>query len=141
MTYSDPAIQSAYQIAWMRERRNAWFAENGPCVDCSTWNNLQLDHVDAKMKVSHNVWGWSEGRRAKELIKCVVRCAPCHRLKTYVSNEYVRGADVGSAKLTDAHVREIRSRATEDRNALAIEFNVSVSTIWRVITRKTWRHI
>lgn len=62
--------QREYQRLWIKRRRDAWFAENGPCAECGSWDNLRLDHVDASQKVSHNVWSWTEVRRLVELAKC-----------------------------------------------------------------------
>ena len=64
------------------ERRAAWFAANGPCQQCGSWENLEVDHVDPTIKVSQNVWTWGEERRAAELAKCQVLCHGCHRTKT-----------------------------------------------------------
>jgi hypothetical protein len=72
----------AYDREWMKKRRDAWFAVNGPCVDCGSSENLELDHDDRSDKVSHRVWSWSEERRNVELAKCVARCRKCHRAKT-----------------------------------------------------------
>lgn len=85
MPYKDPKRQSEYQMKWGRRRREEWFAANGPCVDCGTWDNLQIDHIDPATKVSHNIWSWSAERRAAELAKCAVRCHPCHVVKTWAT--------------------------------------------------------
>lgn len=89
MPYADPARQSAYQSEWAKRRRLKWIAEHGPCVDCETWDDLQVDHVDAKTKVTHRVWFWSQMRRDAELAKCAVRCEPCHKRKTAFNRENV----------------------------------------------------
>jgi hypothetical protein len=72
----------AYDREWIKKRRDAWFAVNGPCVDCGSSENLELDHDNRSEKVSHRVWSWSEERRSIELAKCVARCRKCHRAKT-----------------------------------------------------------
>lgn len=72
----------AYDREWMRKRREDWFSANGPCVDCGSWERLEIDHVDRSTKVSHRIWSWSEKRRLEELAKCAVRCHTCHRKKT-----------------------------------------------------------
>jgi len=82
MPYKDPAQQRAYQREWMARRRAAWLAENGPCVDCGSWDDLQVDHIDPQAKVSHRVWNWADARRLAELAKCAVRCRQCHDEKT-----------------------------------------------------------
>lgn len=82
MPHKDPEQRRKYHREWSRKRRDQWFKENGPCVDCLSWNDLELDHNDRKSKVSHNVWSWSKERRETELMKCVARCVKCHRIKT-----------------------------------------------------------
>ena len=62
--------------------RKKWIKENGPCADCGSWEDPQVDHIDPSKKVSHNVWSWSEERRLKELEKCQVLCVTCHRKKS-----------------------------------------------------------
>lgn len=58
--------------------RKEWFKNHGPCVDCGSTENLELDHVDPLQKESHTVWLWEKTRREKELAKCVARCHTCH---------------------------------------------------------------
>jgi hypothetical protein len=74
--------QRAYQRQWMADRRSDWFKRNGPCIDCGSWKNLEIDHIDPSKKIDHRVWSWSEQRRVEELSKCVVRCKDCHKKKT-----------------------------------------------------------
>jgi hypothetical protein len=71
-----------WYINTMVKRREQWFVENGPCVDCGRNINLEVDHIDPSTKISHCVWSWSEKRRKEELEKCVVRCNECHKIKT-----------------------------------------------------------
>lgn len=70
-----------------RQRRIDWFKENGPCRKCSSWENLELDHIDPSTKESHLIWSWSDERRLIELAKCQPLCHKCHKLKT---TEYLR---------------------------------------------------
>ena len=70
-----------YQRKWLQARRDDWFADKS-CVDCGSTENLELDHVDPFLKISHKIWSWSKQRRTKELLKCVPRCSACHKLKT-----------------------------------------------------------
>ena len=79
-----------YQRRWLKARRDAWLKEHGPCVDCGSWENLQVDHIDPKQKVSHRVWSWSQQRRDEELSKCVVRCQSDHQKKTTAESYPVR---------------------------------------------------
>jgi hypothetical protein len=77
-----PEERRTYNREWMRKRRADWFSANGPCVDCGSWDDLELDHNSRADKVSHRIWSWSEERRYEELAKCVARCRKCHRAKT-----------------------------------------------------------
>lgn len=141
MPYSDPEQQLAYQNDWMKKRRLEWCKQNGPCVDCSTWENLTVDHEDASQKVSHRIWSWSKERRDKELAKCVVRCWPCHQEKS--KNEKARGSSHGLAVLTEEQVLDIRARVSngEKQAALAREYDLHKDTVSCIILRKTWTHI
>lgn len=82
MGYKDPELQRAYQNHWIKQRRLDWLQEHGPCIDCGTWDSLEVDHVDPMQKVTHRVWSWKSERREAELVKCVARCTACHLEKT-----------------------------------------------------------
>lgn len=82
MSYLDREMQRAYQREWMRRRRRLWFAANGPCRECGSWDRLELDHIDPEKKVHHAIWSWSLQKRSAELAKCQVLCHGCHRAKT-----------------------------------------------------------
>ena len=75
-----------YHHKWYLEvmvpRREKWFLENGPCVDCGSWENLELDHVNPDTKIHSAIWSWSDQRRSEELTKCQPRCYDCHKKKT-----------------------------------------------------------
>jgi len=75
-----------YQREWIARRRQAWIDEHGPCVDCGSWNNPEVDHVDPTKKVHNAGTLWSlaldNPKRIAELAKCVVRCHDCHMNKT-----------------------------------------------------------
>jgi hypothetical protein len=140
MPYKDAEQQREYMRLWMAKRRADWLAENGPCVDCGSAEQLEVDHVDASTKVSHRVWSWTAVRRAAELTKCVVRCLPCHGRKTTASGEHPRGELSGHALLTEVAVREIKSSCAP-RKALAAKFHVSPETIKSVRAGRSWRHV
>lgn len=82
MAYRNTDKHREYMRKWMRKRRVAWFAANGPCVECGSWERLELDHRDPRQKVTHCVWSWSEKRRLEEVAKCQVLCHDCHLKKT-----------------------------------------------------------
>lgn len=82
MPYADRERQREYRREWYAARRAAWFAANGPCAQCGSWERLELDHVDPATKVHHVIWSWSDARREAELAKCQILCVDCHDEKT-----------------------------------------------------------
>lgn len=141
MGYADPAVQRQYQRQWIADRRAAWLAEHGPCVDCGTRDNLQVDHADASTKVTHRVWSWARERREAELAKCVARCESCHVEKSIEAGEVIhRGGKNGRAKLDEAKVREIISAAGSYR-FIASTYGVSFNLVGRIKRREVWQHL
>lgn len=86
MPYKDPDKQREYQRKWLQKRRQEWLEENGPCIDCGCWDDLEVDHIDPELKDTHRIWSWTKERRDAELAKCVPRCKPCHLQKTVVEH-------------------------------------------------------
>ncbi len=84
MPYKDLATKKLKDFQRINRRRTKWFSENGPCVNCRGWENLQLDHINPAEKVSHRIWGWSDKKRIPELAKCQALCYECHKVKTKV---------------------------------------------------------
>ena len=74
----------AYQNKWLQDRRTEWLQENGPCKQCSSWENLEIDHIDPNQKEYNIATLWSRKKefREKELAKCQVLCKSCHFKKT-----------------------------------------------------------
>lgn len=76
--------------------RERWIRENGPCANCGSTNNLEIDHVDKNSKDPRlrrrrslsSIWSWSEENRATELAKCQVLCHDCHTEKSYRERGY-----------------------------------------------------
>lgn len=52
-----------------------------------------------------------------------------------------KGEQNHSSKLTEALVKEIRSRGDESLSELAMAYNVSKQTIHAIKTRRTWKHV
>jgi hypothetical protein len=138
--YKDPEHKLAWQRQRNAERRQNWLEANGPCVDCGSWECLEVDHVDASLKVSHKVWSWREERRLAELSKCVVRCHSCHLKKTRLKGEYAHGETHGNVKLTHVDVLAIRASG-ESYRKLAQRYNVDHTLIYQIKKRKIWTHI
>lgn len=110
MAYKDPAKQKAAQRRHylankervkararehsdnMRKRVRRWllaYLKSHPCMDCGETNPivLEFDHRDRADK-DFNIGEatsrrMSLGRVRAEVVKCDVRCANCHRIKTY----------------------------------------------------------
>lgn len=140
MPYLDPARQLEYQRQWMARRRADWLAANGPCVDCGTWERLQVDHVDAAIKVTHRVWSWAKVRREAELAKCEVRCHSCHVSKTTVAGEHPHGERHSQSRLTEEQVCEIRASPLPKRQ-LGRMYGVAEYTIRSIKAGRTWRYL
>lgn len=137
MPMATPEAQREYQRLWVARRRDAWFSDKS-CVDCGGDEQLELDHVDPSVKVSHSIWSWSRARRDVELAKCVVRCRSCHQVKTVAENDHLHA--VRGVKLTEAMVVEIRARLDEKRpqREIAAEFGVSQPTVSKINLGKIW---
>lgn len=56
----------AYQNKWLQDRRAQWLQENGPCKQCRSWENLEIDHIDPNQKKYNIGTLWS---RKKSLEK------------------------------------------------------------------------
>lgn len=100
MPYKDRAKQRQYQLVWAKNRRQRWLEENGPCKVCSSYNRLEIDHVNPTSKSSvlklyrtNSFWSWAEKRLAKELEKCQVLCHKCHAEKTWKAHAAPHGTD------------------------------------------------
>ena len=64
------------------------FLQGKSCADCgfSDWRVLEFDHRDPEEKsfnVANMVRAWSWKNILKEIEKCDVVCANCHRIRTY----------------------------------------------------------
>lgn len=85
------------QRKWQREHlariRAEWLEANGPCSKCGSSEQLEVDHINPELKISHNVWSWKAERRAAELAKCQVLCNTCHKKKTAADRMPSHGTD------------------------------------------------
>lgn len=119
----------------MKAARRKWFKENGPCQQCGSDQNLELDHINPEEKVCHTVWSWTPMRRALELKKCQVLCRSCHRKKTALNRERNNGAIVKKLrKISDKQVLKavlLRQMGWTTRR-IAVKFKVSHSVIGRL---------
>lgn len=63
-------------------------------------------------------------------------------LNTFIPNK--RGEESAVSKLTENDVKEIRSLYSSgnySQNDLAKKYNISQTTVWRVINRTNWQHV
>jgi hypothetical protein len=140
MPYADADRQREYMRNWMRQRRLDWLMEHGPCVDCGSGNDLEVDHVDASTKITHRVWSWARERREAELAKCVVRCEACHDRKTTASREHVSGERHPATHLTVEDVWAIRTSDDTER-VLARRYGLANSTVHRIRAGQSWKYL
>lgn len=119
--------QSEYQRLWVKRRREVWVRAHGPCAECGSWEQPEIDHVDPSTKQTSvaAVWSWSKAKRDRELAKCQVLCKPCHRRKTIASllrngghnlNGYRRGC---RCAICTTAVREKARRYRQTRGVAA----------------------
>jgi 5-methylcytosine-specific restriction endonuclease McrA len=117
----------------MKRLRAEWFAANGPCKQCASEENLELDHKNPEEKVSHSVWSWEPRRRELELKKCQVLCRNCHRVKT-AANRMVGRVVPKLRKLSDKQVLKavLWRRAGMRTRQIAAKMGVCHVTIVRL---------
>lgn len=142
MPYSDPDQQREYMRQWIAARRAAYFSGKS-CAKCGSTEKLELGHVDPTQKVDHKIWSWRVSRREAELAKCQVLCADCHTEKTVANEEHGFGVRARHAKLTEAQVKEIRTRVSsgETKRGLAREYGVDEKAIRAIINGETWKQL
>lgn len=99
-SYQKADKQRIYQNRTKRRelaRQYVWsYLENNPCVDCGETDPrlLEFDHVrgEKKAAVSQLASGrYSIKTLQDEIDKCEVRCASCHRKKTYKDRDWFTG--------------------------------------------------
>ena len=91
-----------YQRLWVARNREAYL-RGKVCAECGATTDLEVDHIDPALKLTHRVWSWSATRRAAELAKCQVLCRTHHAQKT---RQEQSGPDHGTAAAW--HVRRCR---------------------------------
>jgi 5-methylcytosine-specific restriction endonuclease McrA len=144
--------QREYQRLWILERRQDWIAANGPCNECGSWDELEVDHVDAATKSMYVSVVWSMAldnpKRVAELAKCQVLCHPCHIEKSRVAGDFKRGKLHGeqmwNTHLSDSDVEDIvrlLATGTMTHRVVGEKFGVARNVITDINRGATWKHI
>lgn len=83
------ANSNAYMNDYMKRRYHERKLEaisllGGRCFNCSSTRNLELDHIDRKLKnfSLSKLWSISKERYLEELELCQLLCYDCHKEKT-----------------------------------------------------------
>lgn len=142
VSYRDKRKQLNYQNRWTQQRRLNWIQENGPCIDCGSWLNLEVDHKTSSSKVTHRVWTWALPRRLVELEKCVVRCHDCHVVKTTIFHEW-DGIGHDRVQLAARDVLVIRFLAADGlrHKAIARIYGMDRSSVSAICRNERWKHV
>jgi protein-arginine kinase activator protein McsA len=152
------------------------YLKSHPCIDCPESDPvvLEFDHInnDKEYNISSLVaCGYSLAKIKKEIKKCKVRCANCHRRKTMNQFDWynksdpslseshkkrkllkkirknmilgIRGSDVKSSKLKEHQVIEIKLLLKSGKTATEIAhiFNMSVKSVCNIKNNKSWKHV
>jgi 5-methylcytosine-specific restriction endonuclease McrA len=99
MGYIDVEKKREYQRTWIANRKSEYLKDKS-CVECQSHDDLEIDHIDPKQKISHRIWSWTETRRLEELKKCQILCKTCHNNKTqkYREDSMIHGLSMYRSK-------------------------------------------
>ena len=133
----------AYQRKWIKDRRDVWVHENGPCQQCGSSDRLEVDHIDPTTKSMQvrSIWSRRLDVREAELAKCQVLCFDCHLAKSKLDLRLVnQGAKNPSAKLSEIEAKYILD-SNESVAVLADRFGVGKTTVYDIKRRRKWKHL
>lgn len=85
------SYQRKYQLKRYHRRRKEAIAFLGDkCSKCGSIQNLELDHIDRKLKSFSiaKIWSYTEERFWSEIKKCQVLCQKCHSDKTILERGF-----------------------------------------------------
>lgn len=110
-------VKRAMEYKPIAIKRNKEYIKNylssHPCIDCSEDNIivLEFDHVKGEKEndIATGVnRAWSIEKLQKEIEKCEVRCANCHRIVTYNRRNTMRGGEVDNLVALITQRTEVR---------------------------------
>jgi hypothetical protein len=89
----------------VQQRRQLCLSDNGPCVSCGTWDNLEIDHIDPSTKEYeiNRIWTRNQELRDYELAKCPALCNTCHIAKSTLEQKNNKPTTHGSDKYYRDH--------------------------------------
>lgn len=143
---SNPICTTAHRVAW--ELKNGAIphglcvlhsCDNPPCVNHRhLFLGTQRDNIaDARIKGRLSTGARHGLRKHPEAAARGARHGSVTR-----PERVVRGANIGTSKLTAKDVIEIRrSWKSVGRNQLALNYGVSETTIYLILTGKRWAHL
>jgi hypothetical protein len=133
--------QKEYQRKWVAARRSNYMLDK-ICARCEGTESLNVHHKDRTLKISHNIWSWSEEKRNEELKKCEVLCRDCHvkHHKADGAFQGMLGVTPKSAKLNSEIVLEIRRlKSLKISNTkIGLQLKIPRQTIDDVVSGKSW---
>jgi 5-methylcytosine-specific restriction endonuclease McrA len=148
VSYKDRETRNRYQLEWIKRRRLAWITENGPCEECGSQEDLEVDHRDPGQKLLQPAVLWSMSphnrKRIDELLKCRVLCKECHTEKTNLELQETRQGELNwNTNLTEEDVRDIRRLRGEGLTytQIAVQFQLSKSGVANICKFARWTHV
>lgn len=101
------------QKAWGAYRNRVRELKGAPCADCGQtfpWYVMDFDHVRGEKSFAISEGVVSLKKLEAEAAKCDVVCANCHRIRTYVRQQwYAQGRD----RTSDVPTHHVGSSSTE----------------------------
>lgn len=142
MGYKNKDKQREYQRMWKATRRES-FIGGKPCIECGSYSNLELHHINPNEKESHSIWSWSKIRIEAEMAKCEIRCRKCHKSIHKELESHSKGEAHFSAKLKRKDVVNIRLMIMQGRpqHEIVKMYDVSKCIVSKIKRNKTWKHV
>lgn len=115
--------------------------DNPACVRNDDEGVYEINGV-VRIRRGHLVEGTTQDNTADSTAKNRRACGAQNGDYTHPERR-PRGETQWLAKFTENQIREIRRRSMRGERAvnLAVEFGVADNTIYRIVTRKTWKHV